>query len=55
MNFDVDTTIEDSNLEIRQVGTEPLKFMTYLRETDDTSLDQNLKATKSHKTSYELS
>ena len=30
VNPDIDTTIEDSNPYIRQIGTEPLKFMTDL-------------------------
>ena len=33
MNFDVDTTIENSNLNIRQIGTEPLEFMTDLQQS----------------------
>jgi hypothetical protein len=34
VNFNVDTTIKDSNLEIRQVGAEPFKLMAYLQERD---------------------
>jgi len=32
VNFNVDTTIKDSNLEISQVGAEPFKLMAYLQE-----------------------
>lgn len=30
VNFDIDTTIENSNFDIRKICAEPLKFMTYL-------------------------